>query len=148
MKIENRKARHNYEVLEKYTVGIVLQGSEVKSLKNSKAGISEAYCYVNLNQNEVWIKGMHIAKHNSDKYTNHDEYRERKLLLNKKEIRKIADKVMIPGIALIPLEVFVTKTGLIKMNIGVCRGKKDYDKREDIKTRDIKRELDRIRKDY
>lgn len=148
MIIENRKARHNYEVLEKYTAGLVLSGSEVKSLKAGKAGISEAYCYANLNCNEVWIKGMHIAKHDSDKYTNHEEYRERKLLLNKKEIRKIADKLMIPGIALVPLKIFVTKTGLLKIDIAICKGKKDYDKREDIKKRDNDRELDRIRKSF
>lgn len=146
--IDNRKARFNYEIIEKYTAGIVLQGSEVKSIKAGKCNISDAYCYVNLNCNEVWIKGAHIAKHKSDAYTNHDEYRERKLLLNKKEIRKIAAQALNPGITVVPLKLYSTKTGLLKLEVGVCRGKKLYDKRESIKERDNERELDRIKKSF
>lgn len=147
MLIDNRKARHNYDIIDTYTCGIVLKGSEVKSIKSGKCNISEAYCYVNLNCNEVWLKGAHISKYDSDKFTNHEEYAERKLLLNKKEIRKIANDVMVPGITIIPLKM-ISNNGLIKVVIGVCKGKKNYDKREDIKERDNKRELDRIRKSY
>lgn len=144
MKIENRKARFEYTILDTYICGIVLFGSEVKSLRKGKGNISDAYCYVN--DGEVWMKGSHISKFDSDKYTNHDEKRERKLLLNKKEILKINQELQTQGITLIPLKVFSNNHNLIKVEIGVCKGKKLYDKRNDIKDQDNKRELDRIMK--
>ena len=108
MEISNRKARHNYNVLEEYIAGIALVGSEVKSIKNGKCNISDSYCYVDSN-NEVWLKNCHISKYESDKFTNHDELRERKLLLNKKEIRKISETVINPGFTIIPLNMFIQK---------------------------------------
>lgn len=146
MEILNRKARHEYDVIETYNAGIVLMGSEVKSIKTGKCNISDSYCYVSL-KNEIWLKNSHISKYDSDKFTNHDEKRERKLLLTKKEIRKLREKTLLPGYTIVPLKVYINK-GLIKVLIGLCKGKHDYDKRNDIKDRDNKRELNRIMKSY
>ena len=146
MKIENRKARHEYQVLQTYICGVVLKGTEVKSLRNGKGNISDAYCYVS--RGEIWMKNSHISKFESDKYTNHDEKRDRKLLLTKKEIRKINQELQIQGITLIPLKVFTNEHNLIKIEIGICKGKKLYDKRNDIKDKENKRELERIMKTY
>ena len=145
MEIINRKARHEYNILENYTAGLVLQGSEGKSIKAGKANIGDAYCVIT--NGEVWMKNSHVSKYDSDKFTNHEEKRDRKLLLNKKEIRKLASDVQNPGYTIIPLKMFIIK-GKIKLEIGLCKGKKDYDKRESIKERDTKRELDRIKKSY
>lgn len=145
MEIVNRKARHEYNILENYTAGIVLQGSEVKSIKVGKANIGDAYCVIT--NGEVWLKNSHVSKYDSDKFTNHEEKRDRKLLLNKKEIRRLASDVQNPGYTIIPLKMFIMK-GKIKVEIGLCKGKKDYDKRESIKERDSKRELDRIKKNF
>lgn len=145
MEIVNRKARHEYNILENYTAGLVLQGSEVKSIKAGKANIGDAYCVI-IN-GEVWMKNSHISKYDSDKFTNHEEKRDRKLLLNKKEIRRLASDIQNPGYTIIPLKMFIIKCK-IKLEIGLCKGKKDYDKRESIKERDTKRELDRIKKSY
>ena len=146
MKIENRKAHHEYSILQTFVCGIVLQGSEVKSLRAGKGNISDAYCYVS--KGEIWMKNSHISKFESDRFTNHEEKRERKLLLNKREIRKIEQEFQIQGITLIPLKIFSNEHNLLKLEIGICKGKKLYDKRNDIKDRDNKRELDRIKKYY
>ena len=146
MEIINRKARHDYDVVETYNAGLVLMGSEVKSIKAGKANIGDAYCYVSTN-NEVWLKNAHISKYDSDKFTNHDELRERKLLLNKREIRKIKEQIKEKGFTIIPLKMYLDK-GKIKLLVGICKGKKNYDKRNDIKDRDNKRELDRVIKNY
>ena len=145
MEIINRKARHEYNILENYIAGLVLQGSEVKSIKTGKANIGDAYCVIT--NGEIWMKNSHVSKYDSDKFTNHEEKRDRKLLLNKKEIRRLASDVQNPGYTIIPLKMFIMK-GKIKVEIGLCKGKKDYDKRESIKERDTKRELDRIKKSY
>lgn len=145
MEIINRKAKFNYDVIETYEAGIVLMGSEVKSIKNGNANIGDAYCYVS--NNEVFLKNSHVSKYDSDKFTNHDELRERKLLLTKKEIRKLNEKSQIPGFTIIPLKIYVVK-GLIKVLIGLCKGKHNYDKRNDIKDRDNERELNRIMKNF
>jgi len=146
MEILNRKAKYEYEILEDYVAGIVLQGSEVKSIRSGNVNLGEAYCYVK--DGEVWMINSHISTYDSDKFTNHDPLRIRKLLLNKKEIRKINEKLQIQGITLIPLKMFINNKGLIKVLIGVCKGKHNYDKRNDIKDKDNKRELDRIMKLY
>ena len=143
MKIENRKAHHEYSILQTFTCGIVLQGSEVKSLRAGKGNISDAYCCVS--KGEIWMKNSHISKFESDRFTNHEEKRERKLLLNKREIRKIEQELQVQGITLIPLKIFSNEHNLLKLEIGICKGKKLYDKRNDIKDRDNKRELDRIK---
>ena len=141
MEIINRKARYEYNIIEDFVAGIVLQGSEVKSIKSGKCNISDAYCYIN--NGEIFLKNAHISKYDSDKFTNHDELQDRKLLLKKKEINKLAKEILIPGITIVPLKMFTNKTGLIKIVIGLCKGKKEYDKRESIKERDIQRELER-----
>lgn len=146
MEIENRKARHDYDIVETYNAGLVLMGSEVKSIKAGKANIGDAYCYVSID-NEVWMKNSHVSKYDSDVFTNHEEKRERKLLLNKKEIRKIKEQISEKGFTIIPLKMYLNK-GNIKLLIGVCKGKHNYDKRNDIKDRDNKRELNRIMKNY
>lgn len=146
MKIENRKAHHEYSILQTFVCGIVLQGSEVKSLRAGKGNISDAYCYIS--KGEIWMKNSHISKFESDRFTNHEEKRERKLLLNKREIRKIEQELQVQGITLIPLKIFSNEHNLLKLEIGICKGKKLYDKRNDIKDRDNKRELDRIKKSY
>jgi SsrA-binding protein len=146
MEIINRKARHEYDVLETYIAGISLFGSEVKSIKAGKANIGDAYCYVSV-ENEIWMKNSHVSKYDSDKFTNHEEKRERKLLLKKKEIRKIKQDVQNPGITIIPLKMYINK-GLIKILIGICKGKKNYDKRNDIKDKDNKRDLERVMKNF
>ena len=146
MKIENRKAHHEYSILQTFVCGIVLQGSEVKSLRAGKGNISDAYCCVS--KGEIWMKNSHISKFESDRFTNHEEKRERKLLLNKREIRKIEQELQVQGITLIPLKIFSNEHNLLKLEIGICRGKKLYDKRNDIKDRDNERELDRIKKYY
>jgi len=146
MKIENRKAHHEYSILQTFVCGIVLQGSEVKSLRAGKGNISDAYCYVS--KGEVWMKGSHISKFESDRFTNHEEKRERKLLLNRREIRKIEQELQVQGITLVPLKIFTNEHNLLKLEIGICKGKKLYDKRNDIKDRDNKRELNRIIKSY
>ena len=146
MKIENRKAHHEYSILQTFVCGIVLQGSEVKSLRAGKGNISDAYCCVS--KGEIWMKNSHISKFESDRFTNHEEKRERKLLLNKREIRKIEQELKVQGITLIPLKIFSNEHNLLKLEIGICKGKKLYDKRNDIKDRDNERELDRIKKYY
>lgn len=146
MEINNRKARHEYLVIEDLIVGIKLQGSEVKSIRAGKCNISDAYCYIN--NGEMFLKNCHISKYNSDIFTNHDEMSERKLLLKKSEIKKWNEKLKIPGITIIPLRIFINNKGLIKVLIGLCKGKKEYDKREDIKKRDAEQEINRYMKNF
>lgn len=146
MEILNRKARHEYNILEDLVAGIVLQGSEVKSIRAGKCNISDAYCYIH--NGELILKNAHISKYDSDKFTNHEELRDKKLLLTKKEITKWNQKLIIPGLTLIPLKVFINNRGLIKVVVGLCKGKKDYDKRESIKEKDAQREIDRTIKNF
>lgn len=138
--IKNRKARHEYDVEETYEAGIVLKGTEVKSLREGKASIQEAFAY--LMEGEVWLRDMYIKPYSHGSYSNHDERRKRKLLLKKREIAELDKAVSQKGYTLVPLKVYF-KEGYAKILLGVARGKKKYDKREDIKERDVKRELDR-----
>lgn len=134
MEIKNRKARFNYQILDTIEAGIVLTGTEIKSLKQGKANIKDAYAtYKN---GEIFLINMHISSYDNGNRFNHEETRTRKLLLHKGEILKLRDKINIQGLTLVPLEVYL-KHGLAKVLIGVARGKKIYDKREDIKKRDI-----------
>ncbi len=138
--IKNRKARYEYNVEETYEAGIVLQGTEVKSLRNGNASITEAFAF--LQDGEIWVNGMYIKKYKHGSYANHDERRKRKLLLKKKEIRDIDKAVKKKGYTLAPLKVYF-KNGYAKMLVGIAKGKKRYDKRRDIKEKDLKRELNR-----
>lgn len=139
-KIENRKARHDYHVDETYEAGIVLKGTEVKSIREGKASLNEAFAF--FKNGEIWLKNMYIKPYKFGSYSNHDERRERKLLLKKREIREIDKSMHQKGFTLVPLKLYF-KGGYAKVLMGLARGKKQYDKREDIKQKDVRRELDR-----
>ena len=138
MEINNKKAYHDYFILETYEAGIVLQGTEIKSIRVNGANIKDSYAIVK--NNEVFLLNMHISHYEQGNIFNHDETRTRKLLLNKKEINKIKDKIDLEGNTLVPLKLYF-KNGKAKILIGIAKGKKNYDKRETIKERDIKREI-------
>jgi len=138
--IKNRKARHEYNVEETYEAGIVLRGSEVKSLRQGKASLKEAFAY--LKDGEVWLRDMYIKPYEHASFTNHNDRRERKLLLKKREIREIEKSITQQGYTLIPLKLYFKK-GYAKVLMGLAKGKKKYDKRQDIKERDTKRDLER-----
>lgn len=124
----NKKAYHDYEIIEKYETGIVLVGTEIKSLRKGKASIKEAY--VSFSHNEAMVKDMHISIYDEGSYNNHDETRERKLLLHKAEINKLANKCKMQGFTVIPLKVYFNDAGRVKLEIALARGKSLYDKRE------------------
>ncbi len=138
--LKNRKARHEFHIEETYEAGIVLKGSEVKSIRAGKASLAESFAY--MKNGEVWLKEMYIKPYEFASYQNHDERRERKLLLKKSEIREIDKAINQKGYALVPLKLYF-KGGYAKILIGLAKGKKQYDKREDIKEKDVRRELDR-----
>ena len=145
MEILNRQANYNYFVLETYEAGIVLKGTEIKSIRNGKCNIKDSYAIIK--NDEVFLLNAHISPYENGNIFNHEETRTRKLLLNKREIYKLRDKVMIEGNTLIPLKIFFSK-GKAKVLIGVCKGKKNYDKRESIKEKDIARENAKMNKIY
>lgn len=138
--VKNKKASFEYEFIDKFTAGIKLAGSEVKSIRNHKVSISEAYCYIK--DGEVYIKGMNISEYKeSGIHTNHDPIRLRKLLLNKREIIKLDEEVQKKGLTIVPISLIINDKGLIKLEIALCRGKKLHDKRESLKKKDLEREL-------
>lgn len=140
--VNNKKAFFEYHILERYIAGIELQGSEVKSIKNSKVSLGESYCFIE--NGEIFIKNMHISEHEQGgKANNHNPIRDRKLLLKKKEIIKLNDEVKQKSLTIIPLEIILTPTGLIKLSISLAKGKKLYDKRESTKLKDLDRESKR-----
>lgn len=138
--ISNRRARHEYEVLDVYETGIVLVGSEVKSLRLGKANLQDSYA--DLRKGEVWLHNMHISPFEKANQFNHDPMRVRKLLLHKNEIRKLIGKTTEKGLTLVPLKVYFKK-GKAKVELALCKGKKLHDRREDIKKRDVEREIRR-----
>jgi SsrA-binding protein len=138
---ENRKARFRFEILDSIECGIVLVGSEVKSLREGKLSLEEAYARVK--QGEVWLVGADIAEYKQATIWNHLPKRPRKLLLKRQEIRKFADKAHEKGLTLVPLKVYITGRGIVKVQLGLCRGKKLFDKRETLKKADAKRDIDR-----
>jgi SsrA-binding protein len=142
--VQNRQARFNYEILEKIEAGMALQGTEVKSIRDGKANIKEAYA--DIRNGEVWLIGAHINPYSHGNITNHNPLRERKLLLNSREIHRLQGKVMEKGLTLVPLRLYL-KGRLIKLELGLGRGKKMGDKREDIKKREQEREVQRALKD-
>lgn len=145
--IKNKKARFEYEILDKYTVGIVLAGTEIKSIRQGKASITESFCEFNDN-GELFIINMQIDEYSHASHYNHKPKAERKLLLNKQELKKLQKEVASSGLTIIPLNLFLNERGLAKLNIALAKGKKLYDKRETIKDRDNKRDLDRIKKNF
>lgn len=138
----NRKAFFDYSIIEKHTAGIKLQGSEVKSVRNNDVSINEAYCFIQ--DGEVYIKGMHISEYKQSGYlANHQPIKDRKLLMKKKEILKLFENLTQKGLTLIPLKLMFSDSGFIKIEIGLCKGKKNYDKSKAIKEKDIKRDIER-----
>ena len=139
--IRNRSAFHDFFIEDKYDAGMVLTGTEVKSLRDGRASFNDSYCY--FNKGELWIKSLHIAEYSHGTVNNHDPVRERKLLLQKRELRKMEAKIKEKGFSIVPLRIFFSEKGLVKMEIGLGKGKKQYDKRETIKQRDTDREMKR-----
>ena len=142
--IKNKKASHDYEFIDKYITGIKLTGTEIKSIRLGKAALADSYCF--FRDGELFIRGMHISEYYWGNLNNHDPLRERKLLLTRKELKKIERKVKESGLTIIVTKVFINDKGLAKAEIAVSKGKKEYDKRENLKRKDTARELDRIRK--
>ena len=145
--IQNKKARFEYEVLDTYSAGMVLTGTEIKSIRASKASISESFCEFN-DRGELFVINMTIEEYAFGTHYNHRPKAERKLLLNKRELKKLAKDVDTKGLTIVPLKLFINEKGLAKLDIALAKGKKLYDKRETMKDRDTKRDLDRIKKIY
>ncbi|MDF1672192.1 MAG: SsrA-binding protein SmpB [Vicingaceae bacterium] len=142
--IKNKKASFEYEFIEKFTAGIQLTGTEIKSIRAGKASIVEGYCF--LKDGEVFIKNMYIAEYEQGSYNNHNPKRDRKLLLNRTEINKLIKKKKDVGLTIVPLKVFINKKGYAKLDIALAKGKKLHDKRHDLKDKDAKRQMDRAMK--
>ncbi|MES2849876.1 MAG: SsrA-binding protein SmpB [Bacteroidota bacterium] len=141
MEISNRKAYHDYFFEAKYIAGIVLNGTEVKSLRSGKANFMDSYCY--FDDGELYVRSLHISEYSYGTYNNHEPMQERKLLMNKKELQKLETKTKEKGYSIIPLKIFLIEKGIFKMEIGLGKGKKNYDKRETIKERDSDRDIKR-----
>jgi SsrA-binding protein len=141
MAIDNRSAYHHYFVEQTYTAGMVLRGTEVKSIRDGKVSFNDSYCI--FHKGELWIKSLHIAEYKFGTYSNHIPTADRKLLLTKRELRRMEQKLKEKGFTIIPLKIFFTEKGHAKLEIGLARGKKLYDKRETIKTKEVNRELQR-----
>lgn len=141
IQIKNKKAGFEYFLIERFTAGIVLTGTEIKSIRAGKASINEAYCA--FTANELYVRNMHIAEYEYGTYNNHEPKRERKLLLTARELRKLLTKLNEKGLTLIPTFLFINDKGLAKLEIALAKGKKLHDKRETIKQKDIQREFDR-----
>lgn len=140
--IKNKRATYDFAITDTYTAGIVLTGTEIKSIREGKASLVDSFCFVD--NGEVWVKNMYIAEYFYGSYNNHVARRDRKLLLNRKEIAKIAKTGKEAGFTIVPLRLFINDRGLAKLVIGVARGKKEYDKRQSIKEREDKRTLARV----
>lgn len=140
--LNNRQALHEYFIDAKYEAGMLLLGTEVKSLRDGKASFNDSYCIIH--KGEVWLKSLHIAPYSHGTVNNHDPLRDRKLLLQKREIKKIESKLKEKGYTIIPLKIFFNTKGLAKIEIGLARGKKLYDKRETLKKKEAAREMQRV----
>jgi SsrA-binding protein len=141
MEIKNRTAFFEYHIDDKYDAGMVLTGTEIKSLREGKASFNDSYCY--FHKGELWVKNLHITEYSHGAYANHDPLQERKLLLTKKELKKLEAKTKEKGYTIIPIRIFFSEKGLAKIQIGLGKGKKLHDKRESIKQRDTEREMKR-----
>lgn len=142
--IRNKRSTFDYELMEKFTAGIVLVGTEIKSIRLGKASLVESYCYIT--NNELWIKNMNISEYFYGSYNNHETRRERKLLLNRKEIKKLDRKTKESGLTIIPVKLFVNERGFAKLQIALAKGKKQHDKRQSLREKDDKRQMDRMMK--
>lgn len=146
LSIKNKRASFDYLLLDKYTAGIVLTGTEIKSIRAGKAALVDTFCFVY--NGEVWVKNMYVAEYSYGSYNNHVARRDRKLLLNRREIRKLQQDMKSPGFTLIPTLLFIDENGRAKLDIHLCRGKKEYDKRQTLKEKEDRREMDRQFKKY
>lgn len=144
--IKNKRAEHDYLIIDKYTAGIVLTGTEIKSIRAGKASLIDTFCYIH--RGEMWVKNMYVAEYDFGSYNNHATRRDRKLLLHHKEIRALQDEMKNPGFTIVPLRMFINENGLAKVIIGLCRGKKEYDKRATLKEKQDRREMERAVKRY
>lgn len=143
--IKNKRATFDYEILERFVAGIQLYGTEIKSIRDGKAGLSDTYCtFIN---NELWVRNMHISTYFFGTYNNHDVRRDRKLLLTKRELRKLSRGTKETGYTMIPTKMFINDKGLAKLEIGLGRGKKNYDKRQSLKEKEDRRSIDRAMKE-
>lgn len=146
IQIKNKKAKFNYEFIDKFTAGIVLKGTEIKSIREGKASIAESFC--EFQDSELFVINMTVEEYSHASHFNHAPKSERKLLLNKRELNKLEKEVRTSGLAIVPLKLFINDNGLAKLIIALAKGKKEYDKRETIKERDTKRNLSRIKKAF
>ncbi len=140
--IKNKRATFDYELLETFTAGIVLTGTEIKSIRLGKASLVDTYCY--FVKNELWVKNMHIAEYFYGSYNNHNARRERKLLLSKKELRKMERAIKDTGFTIVPVRLFINEKGLAKLVIALAKGKKQFDKRQSLREKDDRRDMDRM----
>ena len=142
--IKNKKAYYDYEIVEKLVAGMQLTGTEIKSIRQGKVSLRDSYCF--FMKNELWLKGMRVSVYDQGSYNNHEPYRDRKLLLNRRELNKLEKRTREKGFTIVALRLFIGDTGYAKLEIGLARGRKQYDKREAIKRKDLKRDLDRLGK--
>ena len=145
--IRNKKARFDYEILDKYIAGIQLAGTEIKAIREGKASLSDSFCEFN-DIGELFVVNMYINEYSHGTHYNHLPKRSRKLLLHKKELKKLRREVEKTGLTIVPLRMFITDKGWAKLQIGLARGRKNYDKRHVLKERDIKRQLDQVKRQY
>lgn len=144
--IKNKRAEFDFHVVDKYMAGIVLTGTEIKSIRVGKAGLVDTYCYIH--NGEMWVKNMYVAEYERGSYNNHLPRRDRKLLLNKKEIRNLQQETKNPGFTIVPLRLFINEDGRAKLDIALCRGKKEYDKRATLKEKQDRKDMDRFIKNF
>lgn len=146
VQIRNKKASFEYFFIDIYTAGIVLTGTEIKSIRMGKASLVDCYCYIH--NGEIWVRGMNISPYFYGSYNNHEAKRDRKLLLNRREIRRLAEDTKQPGFTIVPILVFIDDKGRAKVDIALARGKKEYDKRQSLKEKEDRREMERARKHF
>ncbi len=144
--VRNKRATFDYEILDTFTAGMVLTGTEIKSLRAGKAGLTDSFCI--FDKGELWSKNIYIAEYFYGTYNNHNAHRDRKLLLTRRELRGLLNDSKEPGLTIVPLRLFINDKGLAKLEIALCKGKKQYDKRDSIKDKEDKRAMDRARKDF
>ncbi|WP_443702647.1 SsrA-binding protein SmpB [Prevotella sp.] len=144
--IRNKKASFEYFFVDTFTAGIVLTGTEIKSIRMGKASLVDTFCYIN--NGEIWVKGMNISPYFYGSYNNHESKRDRKLLLNKREIKNLQEATKQVGFTIVPTLLFIDGHGRAKLDIALCRGKKEFDKRQTLKEKEDRREMDRVRKRF
>lgn len=144
--IRNKRATFDYDVLDTFTAGIVLTGTEIKSLRAGKAGLTDSFCI--FDRGELWAKNVYIAEYFYGTYNNHNAHRDRKILLTRKELRGLANDSKEPGLTIVPLRLFINDKGLAKMDIALCKGKREYDKRDTLREKEDRRAMDRALKNF